>query len=276
MSNDETLKISPCGSGLDINIDDLVIIPSITDFGSLKNNSEFMKLLKANNITPDTLKNWHTSKDKIYSSWLINLYTEIFILDKIRYLGKNIESLTLQKIFPYGITVSEDIPQVIIPIEYKDYNNDRFAYNLMMVASNRNFWYLLTIEEKYELFNLLKLNPSIKLKHVSNVDYCNSDLLEDIVRFQFKYDQYFADIIAYGTDITKLPDKDKVYDYSCNELVDRSLDPYRLFVYNDMFRNYDNKKYCYYKYGIISEEQPRAQLGQYIVNTLTPKGSVGY
>src|SRR5574344_9343 len=275
MSNDQPLKISPRGSGLDIIIDELMIIPSITDFRGLKNYSEFMKLLKANKINSDILKNWYTSKDKIYSSWLINLYTEIFILDKIRYLGKNIESLTLQKIFPYGITVSEDIPQVIIPNEYKDYNNDRFAYNLMMVASNRNFWYLLTIEEKYELFNLLKINPSIKLKHVSNVDYCNSDLLEDIVRFQFKYDQYFADIIAYGTDITKLPDKDKVYDYSYNELVDRSLDPYRLFVYNNMFRNYDNKKYCYYKYGIISEEQPRAQLGQYIVNTLTPKGSVG-
>src|SRR5574344_1872246 len=215
MSNDQPLKISPRGSGLDIIIDELMIIPSITDFRGLKNYSEFMKLLKANKINSDILKNWYTSKDKIYSSWLINLYTEIFILYKIRYLCKNIESLTLQKIFPYGITVSEDIPQVIIPVEYKDYNNDRFAYNLMMVTSNRNFWYLLTIEEKYELFNLLKLNPSIKLKHVSNVDYCNSDLLEDIVRFQFKYDQYFADIIAYGTDITKLPDKDRVYDYLC-------------------------------------------------------------
>ena len=60
----------------------------------------------------------------------------------------------------------------------------------------------------------------------------------------------------------------KDYNISKNTVVD-------LMLYTTIY-NYDNKKYCYYKYGIISEEQTRAQLGQYIVNTLTPKGSVGY
>lgn len=230
---------------------------------------------KHNNVDIESFKKWSALEPE-YRKWYNMLMIELDKLDNMYRNNHNIEMLTLERIFPYGIKTTEIHSYVIIPKEYQIFSDDHMAYLLVMIPANRNFWFLLTTEEKLDFYNFLKKHNDFKLKHVSKINYTCGDLLEDLVRFQIGKDNHIiGDILMFGSDSIHPSIMKSTLEPDIALLRD-SLEPFKLFTFNNMFHRYDGKQYNYYIYEDIPYERPRVSLGQYIISSIVPKTSMGY
>ena len=231
-------------------------------------NNKRMRTYNEYDIDPEKLYQWAMLNDE-NSHWCLCLLQTIETTLSIRERGMNIESLTLKRIFPYGLYYEEPTCKVVIPKEYESLKNTRLAYNMMMTSLNRHFWYLLTLEEKIELYYFLKNNQEFKLKYMTDPYYNAGKLFGELISHQFVFDSISSDaIIIEDEQFIKLH-KNMRWEPD-DPIMQRSLEPWRRLT----FENCTEKHIIFEE--IDTRNRPRIHGGQYIENVQDPKGTVGY
>lgn len=209
-------------------------------------------VFKKNNIDIELLKKW-SEQNPPYRIWYNTLAALVMLLGDIYKNSGNIETLTLERIFPYGINLKNSKCSVIIPEEYKKYNDDKFAYFITMIPSNRHFWYLLDFVEKNNFFNTLKIFYNDKIVNASKPNYTFGDLISDLNKYQIANDDFG-------------PEKSRLRKELPN-LVEKSLEPYELVTFDRLHTIYEGKEYKFYEYADAkSVKKTPVSLGQFIVN----------
>lgn len=209
-------------------------------------------VFKKNHIDIEQFKKW-SEENPPYRIWYNTLLALVMLLGDIYKNSGNIETLTLERMFPYGIDLSTFECNLIIPEEYKKYNDDKFAYFLSIIPSNRHFWYLLNIKERIEFYENLKKYYNDKLIHVSKIGYTCGDLITDLNKYQIAND-------GFGPEPSRLKKE-------LPNLVEKSLEPYRLITFDRIHCIQEGKDYKFYKYANAkSIKKAPVSLGQFIVN----------
>lgn len=101
------------------------------------------------------------------------------------------------KYFPFGIVDGK----VVVPEYYTKYivckngsPNMELIYNIMMLSSNFNYWFLLTRLQKVELFECLKSNADLKVFGYRDKPFTFADLLEQLTNRIIVRDDNFTQI----------------------------------------------------------------------------------
>lgn len=238
---------------------------------------EFMT--QKNGIDMLQWRKWSDSEPQ-YRKWYNLLVLELTRLQEIYNKRGNIETITLKRIFPYGIKVKEDHAPIIIPQEYESFG-DKIAYFLTMIPSNRHFWHLLSFKDKIEFYEFISNNINYKLLHMAAYSYDLGNLLDDIIRYVINIeDPMFIKYCEASKEnkkrMAQYSSTDDLVLESLPEILQKSLIPFSLFRFENLSNKYEGKEYKFYEFRPIDKDLPRVSTGQYVFSTITPKGTVGY
>lgn len=181
---------------------------------------------------------------------------------------------------PFGFIYEKDsegrtIEKIRFPKEYEkrysetDENWLEICYNIIQTSANRHFWFLLTLQQKYEMCKFLLKHKKDRVYKMAKSSYTFEDLYCDLSKFQFTEDNDIFMRWIFTNDAEKISHhKDEKYvNYGNDYFVLHSLRMWKDFIFEsvkDRLVIVD-----------IDKENIYIHDGQYIINYQDPYGQKG-
>ena len=167
------------------------------------------------------------------------------------------------------------IKKVRFPKAYQDrYSNEEnwleICYNIIQTSSNRHFWFLLTLKQKYEMCQFLLKHKKERMYKMAKANYTFLDLYTDLSKYQFTEDSWEYMSWIYTKNVDELKKCwDSVYvDYGKDYFVLNSIRMWKDFTFDkikDILKIVD-----------VDKENIYIHDGQYIINYQDPYGQRGH
>ena len=238
-------------------------------FDFLTDTDARLKTFKNNNLSMKDLKEW-AEKDTVNTHFYKLIAFEMEVLKNIYMKTRfNATSLNLRRIFPYGYVINEKECYVKIPKEYEWIGNDKLAFYLSVIPSNRNIWHLLSLNDKYEFYDFISTHQGYTLKHMVSPYYTCGDLADGILRFTIGeslsiFTEYYQDR-KNNKRIINDQYNDRFMEIPTDHMLQDSLLPFEICKFENFLINYEGKEHKFYKYSKIDVwKEPRVHVGQYI------------
>lgn len=226
-----------------------------------------LKIYKDNKLSMKDLKRW-SDKNTVNTHFYKLIAFEMEVLKNIYIKSRyNATTLSLKRVFPYGYKISEDECYIKIPKEYEKFHNDKIAFYLSVLPSNRNIWHLLSLNDKYEFYDFLSNHSDYVLKHMTDPYYTCGKLIEEILRFTIGesisiFTEYYQD----RKNNKKIINANFV-EMPVDRILQDSLLPFEICKFENFICKLNGQDFKFYKYvKIDGYHTPRVHTGQYTVS----------
>lgn len=110
------------------------------------------------------------------------------------------------------------------------------CYNVIQCSSNRHFWFLLTLKQKYELINFILKFKKDRLYKMAKADYKFIDFYTELVNYQFTEDneEYVFWILAHKVDEIEMNRNVSYTSYGDDYFILESIKPWKDFIYEEV------------------------------------------
>ena len=148
-------------------------------------------------------------------------------------------------------------------------NWQEICYNALQCAANRHFWFLLTLQQKYDLCKFLKKHRNDKMYKMAKAGYTFGDLYCDLVNYHFTEDS--DEFISYILN----DNVEKIKQYASAKYVTYGND-YFVLISLEMWNDFTYDKIKDRLIIVDVDDKPiYIHDGQYIINFQDPYGQKG-